>query len=227
MAPEDQVGIYSAADFSSLEVKNSFTGLPSKQIAISFMPCHENDLTQVECAEPEVYEKFTQEYSMVVFGAQHFIDFEQVDIEEDPRESQMEILLWHKINEKPFQLVKELVEYQTELNDNTFNFMGMTEPRKISYLNFDANQNSIELSTQYSTILLSLSSKVVKQKRIVYDIFMLFGDIGGVKDFLFFNSSFVFGIFSKKLMEASLVTNLFLGSTVTHQNRKRRGSMND
>jgi len=48
------------------------------------------------------------------------------------------------------------------------------------------------------------------QKRIVYDTFALFGDVGGTYDFLVLTLSTCFGFFSEKLMFASLVEKLFL-----------------
>ena len=47
------------------------------------------------------------------------------------------------------------------------------------------------------------------QKRIVYDIFMLFGDIGGLGDFLVLGLASVFGLFSEHLKTADLITQMF------------------
>ena len=61
-------------------------------------------------------------------------------------------------------------------------------------------------------ISITLSNKVKKQKRIAYDAFMLFGDVGGLRDFLGLFLSAFFGFFSERFMTASLVQTLFHAS---------------
>lgn len=58
----------------------------------------------------------------------------------------------------------------------------------------------------------SLSSKVIKQKRIFYTIFMLIGDVGGMNDFLVLQANILFGFFSSKLMYASIIEKIFHAS---------------
>ena len=54
-------------------------------------------------------------------------------------------------------------------------------------------------------IEMALSEKVVRQKRVVYDIFMMFGDVGGLNDFLFLFFGTLFGYFSEDLLLAKMV----------------------
>ena len=54
-------------------------------------------------------------------------------------------------------------------------------------------------------LLLALSKKVVLQKRIVYDISTMLGDVGGLYDFIVLVTSTVIGFFSEKLMFAKLI----------------------
>ena len=89
--------------------------------------------------------------------------------------------------------------------DDFFNFMGLSESRQISYLNFDANPLEVHMDYKDPTLILGLSQKVIKQKRIVYDIFQLFGDVGGFNDFFILFASIITGFYTDKLMEASLV----------------------
>ena len=56
---------------------------------------------------------------------------------------------------------------------------------------------------------MSLSSKVTKQKRVVYNVFMMFGDVGGLYDFFVLALASVFGLASEHFMFASLVSKLF------------------
>lgn len=57
--------------------------------------------------------------------------------------------------------------------------------------------------------MISLSKKVVYQKRTVYDIFMMFGDVGGLNDFLGVLLSSVFGLFSDSLLNGAMVKKMF------------------
>ena len=61
----------------------------------------------------------------------------------------------------------------------------------------------------YFTIGLSISNKVHIQKRIVYDILMMFGDVGGLNDFAGLFLATVFGYFSEDLMIAKMTDKLF------------------
>ena len=47
------------------------------------------------------------------------------------------------------------------------------------------------------------------QKRVVYDLFMMFGDVGGLNDFLALVLASLFGLASERLLMASLVQKLF------------------
>ena len=57
---------------------------------------------------------------------------------------------------------------------------------------------------------MSLSQKVTRQRRVVYDIFMMFGDVGGLNDFLVLIFSGLFGFISNTFLDASLVKELFM-----------------
>ena len=56
---------------------------------------------------------------------------------------------------------------------------------------------------------MTLSKRVVYQKRTVYDIFMMFGDVGGLNDFLGVILSSVFGLFSDYLLNGAMVKKMF------------------
>mmetsp|Transcript_47924 Transcript_47924/g.63427 ORF Transcript_47924/g.63427 Transcript_47924/m.63427 type:complete len:164 (+) Transcript_47924:349-840(+) len=89
--------------------------------------------------------------------------------------------------------------------------MGLSEPKTLSYLNTDpivVDQSAFGYQAPL-TITVSLSSKVVKQKRMVYDIFMLFGDVGGFYDFFVIALATIFGATSEKLRVADLVSQLY------------------
>ena len=105
-------------------------------------------------------------------------------------------------------------EYQVELYDDVFNSLGLTEPKEFNYLNIGSQ---IQELPEYShldgfSVLLQISDKVIKQKRVVYDIFMMAGDVGGLNDFLIILLTAVFGTLSESFMQAKLVKTLFVTS---------------
>ena len=44
---------------------------------------------------------------------------------------------------------------------------------------------------------------------MVYDVFMMFGEVGGLRDFLILSLAPLFGLFSNQFMMASIVSKLF------------------
>ena len=89
-----------------------------------------------------------------------------------------------------------LDEFRIELNDNKFDFLDFSEPKKIKYLNFRENAVTTDPKGLPLTIHLALSSNITIQKRVVYNIFKMFGDVGGVNDFFLVVLSTIFGYFS-------------------------------
>ena len=59
------------------------------------------------------------------------------------------------------------------------------------------------------TIVVNISNKVHIQKRFVYNILMMFGDVGGLNDFLALIFATIFGYFSENLMLARMIEKLF------------------
>ena len=57
--------------------------------------------------------------------------------------------------------------------------------------------------------MINLSHKVIIQKRVVYDVFMMFGDVGGLRDFLGVFLASIFGFFSEEFFNAKIVKRLF------------------
>ena len=101
--------------------------------------------------------------------------------------------------------------------------MGLSEPKELNYLNFD--KSSLKVSHRsfdqpHFSVMISLSNEVTVQKRIVYDMFMLFGDIGGLRDFLALILASVFGLFSEHLKTADLISRLFRVSIVSSSDSK-------
>ena len=59
------------------------------------------------------------------------------------------------------------------------------------------------------TFQISLSGKVHIQGRVVYDIFMMLGEVGGLRDFIVLTSSSLMAVFSERFLLADLVQRLY------------------
>jgi len=108
------------------------------------------------------------------------------------------------------------------LHDSRFNFMDYPEPAEFRYLNFDPNYldwGFINDEDPQFTILISLSNRVVVQRRIVYDVLTMFGDVGGLNDFLEIGLATAFSFVAGNLMTASMVKSLF---RITHKDGGRK-----
>ena len=58
----------------------------------------------------------------------------------------------------------------------------------------------------------SLSNEVIIHKRIVYDTFMMFGDVGGLLDFMMYVVIALFSTLNNSLLKTSQVSKLFYSS---------------
>ena len=70
---------------------------------------------------------------------------------------------WHNIDiEKPRTLQFEIEEYITELYDSRLNFMGLSTPKKIDYVNIDVDAKlwPDNMNNGQETYLFTLSKKV-------------------------------------------------------------------
>ena len=109
-----------------------------------------------------------------------------------------------------------LDEYQVELYDDVINSLGLTEPKVFNYFNFasEIKEEPGYLHSNALSIYLQISDKVFKQKRTVYDILMMAGDVGGLNDFLIIAMAAIFGTFSHSFLQATLVKKLFLTTLI-------------
>ena len=88
--------------------------------------------------------------------------------------------------------------------------MGLSEPKKINYLNFADVSKEYPFETKENPLKVNfyLSQKVTLSTRVVHDIFMMFGEVGGLYDFLALGIAIVLGFFSERQLMASLVEKL-------------------
>ena len=102
-----------------------------------------------------------------------------------------------------------LDEFRAHLHDDSINLMGLSEPKELNYVNFAKGSTDWPFPEQPLSIEIFLSKKVLMQKRIVLDIFMMFGEVGGLYDFLALILRSFLEFFSERLLLASLVGKLF------------------
>ena len=105
-------------------------------------------------------------------------------------------------------------EFRIELQDDFINFMGLAAPKEIEFLNFYEVTEKFsvvsDLAVHVSYLVeFTLSDRIVVQQRVVYDIFMMFGEVGGLNDFLVLVLASIFGPFSEKFLQVSLIEKLF------------------
>ena len=92
--------------------------------------------------------------------------------------------------------------------------MDLWPANEISFLNFSELVRKEENNPfPVSGFYILLSDKVTIRKRRVYDALMMFGDVGGLRDFLAVGLSAVFTVFADRMMLASLVQKVFHAST--------------
>ena len=102
-------------------------------------------------------------------------------------------------------MVCDLIEFRTDLFDDNLNFLGLGAPKKINYLNFSNIVKEWPEPWSTFSIDLALSQKVIIQKRIVYDLSMMLGDVGGLYDFLNLCHGIIFWFFSSRFLITKMI----------------------
>ena len=106
----------------------------------------------------------------------------------------------------------QMHEYQTTLQDSWLDIVGLSEPKHLRYMNIDqipVHQPRVS-DLGYFAIQIFLSNRVVIQKRVVYNILMMFSDVGGLYDFIFLGLHTIITFCSSDLAQAELIQKLFL-----------------
>lgn len=110
-----------------------------------------------------------------------------------------------------------LDEVRIELYDDNLNFMGLSNPKSLDYLNYAEIVHDVPFKDSETTFqaFIALSSKVSIEKRVVHDVFMMLGEVGGLHDFLTIMFGMIFGNLSGNLLSATLVKSLYQEFTQT------------
>ena len=96
------------------------------------------------------------------------------------------------------------------LQDDMVNFMGLSRPKELEFLNFTPkdSRNEKDIAGEKDVFYEArfyLSDKVKIQKRVVLDIFAMFGEVGGLNDFIVLILTPFFSYLSRKFQQASIV----------------------
>ena len=199
-------GFYTANDFSDLYMSSNYKGdamIPTLQ----FLPCRE----VVFCATQSEIETFLAQNTFFLFNVDNFINLDEVKPPEKSLEQVVNELLILNIKlDKVYSLDLTLEETRVELQDDILNPQGLIEPTEIKYLNF--NKYFYEYQSKYNpgfTIQLRLDNTIQIQKRVVYNLLMMFGDVGGFHDIIRWLLPTIFTFFADKFIKADLIQNLF------------------
>ena len=114
-----------------------------------------------------------------------------------------------------------------ELYDDRLNFLGLMPPKSLKYLNVDSKITEYPVlwaGTSAQSWAFMLSPKVTIQKRVVYDAFMMFGDVGGLLDFVYLILAAFFTVFAENFMQASVIQKIY-HVDVTSMNPQSRRSV--
>ena len=96
--------------------------------------------------------------------------------------------------------------------------MDLFESKSIDFLNFEEILETPYGVGENFSVNLKLSNNVHYHQRIVYDVLMMFGDVGGLNDFLVLLLAAIFGFFADKMMLKELASKLFHYPTTASQN---------
>ena len=151
---------------------------------------------------------------MTVLTYDNFIEFLEVASEKDSVQRYSRLAIWDKItNSSPGRTYHmKLREHQAELFDDRINFLGLSEPKKINYLNMEESFQTYPSSfakNNDTSVIITLGGQKVIEKRKVYDTFVMLGDVGGLMDFLMISLSSFVQIFSSHFLKANLMSLLF------------------
>ena len=98
-----------------------------------------------------------------------------------------------------------LNEHRVTLEDSLINFLGFDNKKVLNYLNFDDRyeETTIPSHNPHFQIHLNLSKKVKYQRRIVYDIFVMLSDVGGLYGIIHTTLAVIIGYYSKNFYTLS------------------------
>ena len=90
--------------------------------------------------------------------------------------------------------------------------MGLGSAKEISFLNsadvMKAHTQDFTTNKRTSFVF-TLSNRIVKQKRVVYDLFMMLGDVGGLSDIIIGICLTLVSVVNEPFMTSKLIQKLY------------------
>ena len=137
-----------------------------KYLNMTFMECEATE--QIECLPDAEIESFLENHYLMVVTSDSFIDFDTIQPAENSIQKLPKIEFFERIPPRrkgPRNIVKLLKEYNTELQDDRVNFMGMSSADELVY--FNTEDKLIEYEKDFSTnnrtaFNIAFSTRIVK-----------------------------------------------------------------
>ena len=181
-----------------------------------------------DCFSDELIQQYMVRTALILQSQINFIDFFEVESEQQTLKKQ-EVTHLNVAGQKnaAVQATVELQEYRTELSDSWLPLLMFENSFELDYLNLEASPKISSLNTpdgehqEFSfQVYFVLSNEITIQRRVVYDVLMMFGDVGGLYDFLILLFAGIFDAYSSKLKNLALIKNLFLVKSSRRQAHK-------
>ena len=207
-------GLYNLRDVNNVEMKGTLGDINFAFIRMNFKPCLQS--VDPSCASEEELRAWLKGHIFGIYVATNFIEMSEILPIEETLQTAINLILTAKIDLDQSQSKMLLLdEYRAELLDDNINLMGLTEPKQLNYLVYsDIVSDYPVIDTYPFQASIFLSEKVVMQKRVVLDIFMMFGEVGGLNDFSSIIVSPFFSFIAIRFLNASMVEKLFRGKIV-------------
>ena len=137
-----------------------------KYLNMTFIECETTE--QIECLPDAEIESFLENHYLMVVTSDSFINFDTIQPAEKSIQKLPKVEFFERIAPRrkgPRNIVKLLKEYNTELQDDRVNFMGMSSADELVYINTE--DRLIEYEKDFSTnnrtaFIIALATSIIK-----------------------------------------------------------------
>jgi len=101
---------------------------------VRFIPCTAENTS--DCASSEEIENFLASHSLIIAEPKKYVDMAKVKVNEDTIEESMHVIMNKRIKPASLQSYNlHMDEHRIELFDDRINLLGMSSPKKLSFVN--------------------------------------------------------------------------------------------
>ena len=137
-----------------------------KYLNMTFIECETTE--QIECLPDAEIESFLENHYLMVVTSDSFINFDTIQPAEKSIQKLPKVEFFERIAPRrkgPRNIVKLLKEYNTELQDDRVNFMGMSSADELVYINTE--ERLIEYEYDFSTnnrtaFIIAFATSIIK-----------------------------------------------------------------